>query len=182
MNQSGDTLFIWWYACARRVRMKLADFMAMHRIAPHHLRRLLGVRSRTTVQRYLRGERIPHPEMMARIERLTRGAVTLTDFLDPRPPRCVRIIHDREGRTLEVFPWQQPAAEQDTAPGHDGQFSAPLERAIRILHPRVAPTRRGHLLLDGRISDARRIVAEANAVLRRRGGEPIPYPGVEPLL
>jgi hypothetical protein len=36
-------------------------------------------------------------------------------------------------------------------------------------------------LLDGRISDPKRIVAEANRILRGRGEPPIPYPGVDPL-
>lgn len=36
------------------------------------------------------------------------GAVTRQDFLDPRPPRCLRRITNRRGLTGVVYPWTEP--------------------------------------------------------------------------
>lgn len=187
--------------------MKLADFMHAHGLTPRDLREMLGVRSRTTVLRYISGERLPAPEVMETINRLTGGAVTLADFLDPRPARCLRVVVDRSGRLQEVYPWtdieqrrrRQSANDNDpdgrqpstpdtvkqtrTAPAVVGEPdewpSAPLQRAMIVLGGRAMVAKRGGFLLDGRKADARRVVAAANRVLKANGLSPIPYPGLE---
>lgn len=181
---------------------------------------MLGVKSRTTVQRYVSGERLPTASVMRRIEELSGGRVTQADFLDPRPPRCLKVVLDRFGRPQKVYPWTiierhrlqqaindnldddrrgptsgpQAAGEAETGlspPERPGQLdtgeeperwpSRPLQRALAILGGRVRFSRRGGFLMDGRLVDARRVVAEANRVLKAGGQLPIPYPGVDPL-
>lgn len=44
--------------------------------------KLLEIGSRTTYYRYLRGLRTPRPDMIRRIERVTRHAVTRDHFID----------------------------------------------------------------------------------------------------
>ncbi len=197
--------------------MKLADYMNAHSITPRQLRWMLGVKSRTTVVRYINGERLPAPDLMERIHELTGGAVTLADFMDPAPARCARLVLDRHGRRQLVYPWTNiehhrlPRRVNDNNPpsrdpvplaaagNHrgavppvrppklgagddaDGWPSPPLKRALEVLGRRVKLAKRGGFLLDGRLVDARRVVAEANRVLLSRGEPPIPYPGVEPL-
>ena len=200
--------------------MKLADFMHEHDLSPRQMRWILGVKSRSTILRYLSGERMPSPQLMKRIHQVTDGRVTLADFLDPAPPRCVRVVIDRHGKPRLVYPWtdletarrvasndnelrehpdtiRHPATLRSGAqqslnpPEKPGQLppsedpdewpSRPLHLALRVLDDRVRHTRRGRFLLDGRISDPKRIVAAANRVLRSRGEAPIPYPGVDPL-
>lgn len=177
--------------------MKLADFMQKHSITPQQLRTMLGVKSRSTVLRYVNGERLPSPELMLRIEELTGGAVTLADFLDPDPPRCVRVVIDRHGREQTIYPWsvletrpkpRRPANDNrparrraSTTDPHDVWPSPPLQRAIDLLGPRVRHAKRGGFLLDGRIADTKRVMTSANELLKARGEKPIPYPGVEPI-
>jgi transcriptional regulator with XRE-family HTH domain len=200
--------------------MKLADFMHEHDLSPRQMRWMLGVKSRSTVLRYLSGERMPSPEQMRRIHQVTEGRVTLADFLDPAPPKCVRVVIDRHGTPRQVYPWtdlettrrvvsndngpgrRSPELRYPDSPPADAQESLtppeklrqlpdsddmdewpsrPLHRAISLLEHRVRRTRRGKFLLDGRISDPKRIVAAANRILRARGEPPIPYPGVDPL-
>ena len=178
---------------------------------------MLGIKSRTTILRYVSGERRPPAAMIDKIAELTGGAVTQADFDDPSPPLCRRSVLDRMGRPRAIYPWtpveRQVASEDDGVPWprkirdmsqhrrrialanpppkvgrlEPGQQaepwpSPPIRRAMQVLRDRVRLTKRGTVLLDGRISDFRRMVTAANEELRRRGQPPIPYPGVEPLL
>lgn len=179
---------------------------------------MLGIKSRTTILRYISGERRPPPAMMKKIAEVTSGAVTEADFDDPSPPLCRRIVLDRTGRPMAVYPWTR--IERQVSSGGDGPRwprkvrdmssyrrrraleaapplkagrlepgqqadpwpSPPIRRAMQVLGDRVRLRKRGGVLLDGRISDFRRMMIAANEELRRRGQPPIPYPGVEPLL
>lgn len=182
--------------------MKLADYMFMHSITPQQLRRMLGVRSRSTVLRYVSGERLPAPDIMNLIERWSGGVVTEADFRDESPPLCVRVVTDRHGRPRTVYPWtnvesqrrrrgvdeERHEAAPPTRPSilpsgavSDQWPSRPLQRALDTLGSRAKLCKRGRFLLDGRIADARRIVDEANRVLKHQELPPIPYPGSEPL-
>lgn len=186
--------------------MKLADYLHTHSITPQQLRTMLGVKSRSTVLRYISGERLPSPDLLQRIEELTGGAVTRADFLDPQPPGCLRVVIDRKGREQTTYPWtvlearpqppgprphpRPPAANDNRAQRpppppppdtEDDWPSPPLQRALDLLGPRARHAKRGGFLLDGRIADTRRVMAAANEVLKARGEKPIPYPGVEPI-
>ncbi|GGJ14033.1 helix-turn-helix domain-containing protein [Neoroseomonas lacus] len=61
--------------------MKLRDFMLARELSEAQLGRLLGI-GQATVNRYVRGERIPRPEVMRRIVEVTKGAVGPADFYD----------------------------------------------------------------------------------------------------
>ncbi|MGP1345492.1 MAG: helix-turn-helix domain-containing protein [Phycisphaerales bacterium] len=188
--------------------MKLADYLDQNDLTPGDLRRLLGVKSRSTVMRYLSGERRPSPGIMSRIRELTGGAVSPVDFTDPAPPRCARIVMGPDGQPRHVLPWTitpsaRPGhANDDARPcnhasratvrwrrcarlprGHDPDAwpSLPLREAMEVLGPRVMPAKRGGFLLDGRLTDTRGVVAAANRWLREHDRPLIPYPGVEPL-
>lgn len=191
--------------------MKLADFMHEQQITPWALRRMLGVKGQSTVQRYLSGERVPSPALMRRIHELSDGRVTVEDFLDPEPPRCARVVIDRRGRPRMVFPWTELDAVPRSAqnenrtqprkrhvpgkpldpPERSGRLDpgedpddwpyGPLRHALEELGPRAMQSKRGHFLLDGRVTDPKRLVAAANRERTRRGESPIPYPGVDPL-
>lgn len=171
--------------------MKLADFMHQHSITPQQLRTMLGVKSRSTVRRYLNGERLPSPDLLARIETLSGGLVTRDDFLDPAPPKCVRVVIDRHGQQTRVYPWTELEHRRNANDNRrkpvrnesddDPWPSPPLRRAMDLLGSRVKLSARGGFLLDGRIADTRRVVKAANALLVARGEKPISYPGVEPI-
>ena len=185
------------------ILMKLADWMHANRITPKGLRYILGMRSRSTVMRWLSGERQPTPPMMKQIEALTGGAVTLKDFYDPRPPKCLRKIIDSKGRVRIVYPWSiveyhkprlaenqndRPRARCPSGPCNvpadstdDPWPSPPLRLALDTLGKRAALTDRGGFTLDGRRIDARWLVIEANRVRARFDLPLIPYPGVRRL-
>lgn len=146
---------------------------------------MLGVKSRTTVNRYLTGERTPAPSILTAIMELTDGAVTPADFETSGPPACAIAIHSADGESRLVFPWsrgwaQEAAFQRMLAEPKEGdRLSEPLRLAMESLGPRAAFTRRGRFLLDGRASDARRIVAAANRVRAEQGRPPIRYPAMK---
>lgn len=72
--------------------MKLRDFMSARDLSEAHLGRLLGI-GQATVNRYVRGERIPRPEVMRRIVEVTEGKVGPADFYDlPPAPAPVAVV------------------------------------------------------------------------------------------
>lgn len=160
--------------------MKLADFLYENSLTPTELRRILGVKCRSTVWRYLTNERKPQPEIMRRIEEATRGRVREADFLDPTPPKCARVIEERNGKERWLLPWSSDRAK-DPIPiqAGDSRLSPPVKQALQVLGGRGWYTPRGRFLLDGRQTDLKRLMRAANAELKRRGAKPIPYPGVQ---
>lgn len=167
--------------------MKLADYVFKYKLTPEQLRRMLGVKNRSTVIRWLNNDCKPNQQTIAQIAKLTNGQVTEADFDDPSPPKCAAIIIDEHGQRRYVYPWSRGFAYQRAAfrtllqePVDDviQEFSYPLARALHVLGDRAMFTKKGHFLLDGRISDARRIVKEANRLLIRKGYKVIHYPGV----
>ncbi|MEM9167422.1 MAG: helix-turn-helix transcriptional regulator [Planctomycetota bacterium] len=164
--------------------MKLADWLHARSMTPEQLRRMLGVKQRSTVMRYLTGDRTPSLELIQLILEITEEQVTLADFLDTSPPKCAEVVTDAKGDPKLVFPWSR-GERQDAAyesmlrrPREGDHLSDPVTRAMEVLKGRTRFTKRGMFLLDGRLSDARRVVAEANRVLEAKGEPPIPYPGV----
>lgn len=61
--------------------MKLRDFLSARDMSEAQLGRLLGI-GQATVNRYVRGERIPRLEVMRRIVEVTEGEVGPADFYD----------------------------------------------------------------------------------------------------
>lgn len=66
--------------------MQLSDYLAKHGITHAAFAERLGV-SQGTVTRYVNGDRIPRPEHLVRIKDLTRGKVTVSDFVAKRRER-----------------------------------------------------------------------------------------------
>ncbi|MEM9167593.1 MAG: hypothetical protein AAGB48_11315 [Planctomycetota bacterium] len=165
--------------------MKLADWLHARSLTPEQLRRMLGVPNRSTVHRWLDGSRRPAPDRLHQIELLTEGGVTRLDFEDPGPPRCAEVVFGDDGEPDLVFPWSKGADRHDAAhramlgePREGEAFTTPLLKALDVLGSRAKLTARGTFLLDGRPSDARRIVLAANALLASRAEPPIVYPTV----
>ena len=59
--------------------MKLKEYIDKHRLSYTIVGKSIGV-STEAVRRYVRGERIPQPDVMPRIVNYTSGAVTPNDF------------------------------------------------------------------------------------------------------
>lgn len=161
--------------CDTSAPMKLADWLFDNSVSPGAMRSRLGV-SRTAIHRYLTHKRIPQPRMLQRIITLTGGQVQLADFLDPEPPRCVRVEMKKDGSTRWVLPWSE---DYDTDEPRSERLSPPLTRALAALDGRAWFTPSGTFLLDGRVSDPKRLVMAANAALLAQGKPPIAYPGVQ---
>jgi len=164
---------------------KLADYIFFEmNLTPRELRRILGVRDRTTLWRYLTGKRIPQPKMLQKIYEVTDGKVTLKDFLDPAPPRCAEIISLPDGKSRMTLPWSPDPTRNEVArpcDGYEPRITPPIKRALEALDGRGWFTPSGKVLLDGRVTDLKRLVRAANETLKAKGKDPIPYPGVEPL-
>ena len=63
--------------------MRLYDYLRSKGLSQVAFGKLLGVQSQT-VNRYCRGKRIPGPEDLVAIARITKGAVTVEDFVRTR--------------------------------------------------------------------------------------------------
>ena len=59
--------------------MKLAAWLAKNKISPTEFARRLR-KPQPTIWRYVNGDRIPDPQMMALIKKATRGEVMPNDF------------------------------------------------------------------------------------------------------
>jgi len=141
--------------------MKLADWLFENSMTPGQLRRMLGGVNRSTVHRYLMNTRIPRPEMMRRILRITQNRVTLMDFLDGRAPECAVLIKNSGEEEKFVLPWSPEYQAARTVPHQSERLTSPVHRAIYALEGRARFTPRGAFLLDGRISDPKRVVEVA---------------------
>lgn len=60
--------------------MKLKQFLIEKNLSAAEFGRLIGVRSRMTICRYVSGERMPDRSVMTKIVEVTHGAVTPNDF------------------------------------------------------------------------------------------------------
>ncbi|HZW06948.1 MAG TPA: hypothetical protein VFF65_07470 [Phycisphaerales bacterium] len=165
--------------------MKLADWMHKNGHTPATMRRLLGVKSRNTVRRWINGARAPEPPMIRRIEELTRGEVTAADFEDEKPAECAELIHLPGGRSMWIYPWELRDDRLDacirsvrSVPREEDEYSPPVQQALKVLGGRAVPAKGGLFLVDGRQTDLRRVVAMANRMLIQWGRQPIRYPGV----
>lgn len=166
--------------------MKLADWMFEHGWTPATLRRELGVRSRSTIGRYIAGRHVPELSLLAAIERLSGGLVQRKDYHDPAPARCAVLVTMPDGSRRHVYPWSRSDVEWEAViaatkaePRPEDGPSKPVQLAAGILGQRVKPLADGMYLLDGRVVDARRLVAAANRLRRLWGQALIPYPTLD---
>jgi len=127
----------------------------------------------------LANQRIPQPHTLQRIVEATDGQVQLADFLDGTPPKCAEIIRRPDGSKRWIFPWSNAVPEQSEM--YSSRLSPSLVKAIAVLDGRAWYTPKGRFLLDGRISDPKRIVSAANIILREKDQPVINYPIVEPI-
>lgn len=166
--------------------MKLADWLhAQAGMTPSALQGLLGIKCRSTLHRYLTGERRPRKKTMERIKKLTRGKVAETDF-DGKPPKCAVLVAVN-GKTTVILPFSSRDARLDLAyrqslnePIEGDDLSTQAKRAILILGGRARYFGRDQFLLDGRPSDLRRVIRAANEILVERWLPPIEYPVAHP--
>jgi hypothetical protein len=60
--------------------MQLSEWLTRTGTTVADFQRKIGVRSYSTVRRYVLGERVPRPSIMQRIVAETKGKVTANDF------------------------------------------------------------------------------------------------------
>lgn len=166
--------------------MKLADYLFRHRLTPRHLQKVLGVSSRSTVQRYLTNQRVPEPQHLDRIEQWTQDQVRLRDFLDATPPECAGFYIDKRGKRRMVLPWStrdhrlDRAFETMLAEPREGAIDPPpIRQALLVLGDRVVRTK-DLFMIDGQPTDTRGLIRAANDQLYLHFKPPIRYPGVQP--
>lgn len=164
--------------------MKLADWLFKQRLTPQHVQRTLGVSSRSTVMRYLIGERTPQPINMQKIERLTGKQVTLDDFIDKPPPECAAFIVDAKDKRRMVLPWSIYDKRLDMAfeamlhePREASGDSPAATHALSVLGHRAR--RSGAMfIVDKNLTDTRGLIRAANQQLACDLLPTIRYPGV----
>lgn len=60
--------------------MNLSDYLRTKKITPAEFGRMLGLKSRASVGRYLTGDRKPADDVMSKIKQVTNGKVTADSF------------------------------------------------------------------------------------------------------
>lgn len=116
---------------------------------------------------------------MQKIIEITDGQVQLADFKDQTLPMCAKMIKRSDGTERWVFSWSNAVPEESSM--YSSRLSQPLVKALAALNGRGWYTPKGRFLLDGRISDPKRIVAAANENLRDQDQPTINYPTAEPI-
>lgn len=159
--------------------MKLADFAFVNGLSVGILGRRLGIKNRSTLHRYLNGERVPEWKTMCRIMELTNDSVGPRDFLSPEPPACAVVQEREDGSTRWVFPWSRSIDDADHDALDEQEPSEPLARALLILGSRANSVSDDRYLLDGSQTDIRGLVRAANRMLSQAGQQVILYPGVK---
>ncbi|MFN0011722.1 MAG: hypothetical protein ACKVS8_08790 [Phycisphaerales bacterium] len=124
--------------------------------------------------------------MIGRIERWSKGEVTLHDFLDRKTmAKCAQLITLPNGKKKQVFPWSNRDADLDSCgeavseedPEGDAP-SMPVQEAIATLGAgRVTQLPNQQFMLDGKPTDPRGLVAAANRQRAKMGLDPIEYLG-----
>lgn len=166
--------------------MKLADYLFRHGLIPQDLQKELGL-TRSTVHRYLIGERIPRPTTMVRVTEFTSGQVQLVDFLDERPPECAAVRVLPNGRVRIILPWTNRDSQLEVAHAlmmrespEDRQPTWHEQRALHVLGPHAKRGENWTYTLNGKPTDLRRLIEAANRILVKRGSKPIKYPKAWP--
>lgn len=59
---------------------ELQDYLTRNNLSPTEFGRMLGLKSRASVPRYLKGERKPADSVIKKIKDITNGAVTADSF------------------------------------------------------------------------------------------------------
>lgn len=88
--------------------------------------------------------------------------------------RRARRVMSRASKSSEQSPFIGSFKEAD-------EDMTPLQYACGLLGSRVRPLRNGYYVLDGFQAGPKEVARAANRLLRERGLEEIPYPGLTPL-
>ncbi len=67
---------MWYFGC-----MKLGTFIKSRDMSHEAFGKIVGV-TQATINRYVRGERFPSPEMIRKIQDATEGSVTVADWYE----------------------------------------------------------------------------------------------------
>lgn len=78
------------------ISMTLKEFINQQKIALESFCKEIGLGASTSIYRYIRGERIPAPDVMRRIYVVTGGSVQPNDFYDLPP---LDQVEEEEGKT-----------------------------------------------------------------------------------
>ena len=152
----------------------------MHHLTPAAFARKVGVRSRTTIHRYIKGKQFPTPEILCKIERETQGLVTKDDFER----------HKKANDNLPDFPWSRKDLEEIQecelayrrmmSQRKEGERLSPqLRRAVFVLGDRIKMDKhQRNFFLDGRPVGAKELVVIANRYLKSHNLNHILYPGI----
>lgn len=70
-------LIPFWYG----LRMKIGTFIKSREMSHEAFGKIVGV-TQATINRYVRGERFPSPEMIRKIHEATEGAVSVADWYE----------------------------------------------------------------------------------------------------
>lgn len=66
--------------------MQLSEYLKSRNISVADFALQIGARSRATVHRYIKGDRLPRKATIQKIHAITGGAVTLADFYELGAP------------------------------------------------------------------------------------------------
>jgi len=173
--------------------MELSEYLMRSDLHPALFARMVGVKSRTTVHRYISGERLPAPDIARRIYHATEGQVTHHDMMQTYRRRlCLVKSREQDNQQSQIeYPWsrleeyaerwtQKALQEMLKEPLEGNVLSPPAAKAVAILGERVVMNKRQtSFKLDWRPAGLREIVRAANVALKNEGKDLIAYPGVQ---
>ena len=172
--------------------MKLLTYLHLHNLTIVEFAYRAQIKSRTSVYRYLTGQRKPTASVMMRIIEATQGQVGPEDFTEiegdqeklrtdiKNLKRSRASMEDHFGvRCLVAKEWDKAAVDKYLkSQKSNDNFSYPIWYALQILSERASQLQNDQFMLDGNKCGAAKIVEAANVMLSTQGKTKIAYPGV----
>jgi len=167
--------------------MKLKDYLLEKEIKLSDFAEKIGVKSRSTISRYVYGERIPAEDVMQRIVAITEGQVTRKDFADKphhrpsvshpalRRERLEKTMHEESDQAYLNMLQEPPEGENEPA------VITKAVSALLACDKSRLECQGGRFLLNRRPISHQQLIRRANTVLQRQGQPPLRYPGVNPV-
>lgn len=155
--------------------MTLGEYLHQHNIRAEDFGHLIGLKSRSSIFRYLSGKRRPHKAIIDKITQATLGAVKASDFR----PKCSVEREHRKRAASSAYLLRQMMNEPAEGLGP----SPVMRKAMQILKDRIPlKQKKGGFYVDNRPISIKTLISQANAVLAEEGKPALFYPGVRPLI
>lgn len=162
--------------------MKLEHYLEKHEISTDRFAEMINVSNRMTVYRYIKGKRIPRPEIMNRIIEATQGNVGAEDFfisgsINKKQKTPYNTVSEKNNIILDSLD-EEFSEEYEINVIYKASKLNLTEHTVKALNElgKRAEYKNNKFYLDERPTTLKLIFYHANELRIRRGIIPLYYP------